>query len=135
MSRRIHEIEGIGPVYGQKLAEAGVRTDAELLEKAGSAKGRAKIAEQSGISLALLLKWVNHADLMRVSGIGPQFAELLEAAGVDTVRELAHRNAANLSSKLAEVNERLRLSGTTPAESQVETWIEAAKQMQPGVSH
>lgn len=135
MARKIVEVEGIGPVYARKLEEAGVKTDADMLEKTGSAKGRMEIAEQTGISSSLLLKWVNHVDLMRLSGVGPQFAELLEAAGVDTVKELAHRNASNLAAKLAEVNMQLHLTGTTPAETQVAAWIEQSKHLEPGVSH
>jgi predicted flap endonuclease-1-like 5' DNA nuclease len=96
---KIEEVEGIGPAYAQKLIAAGVKTDADMLDMAGSAKGRAELSEKTGIAGSLILKWANHVDLMRISGVGPQYAELLEAAGVDTVKELAQRNAANLAAK------------------------------------
>ena len=135
MARKIEEVEGIGPVYAQKLNEAGIMTDADLLDRAGPAKGRAELAAQTGISGALILKWTNHADLMRVPGIGKQYAELLEAAGVDTVKELAHRNAANLAARAAEVNARKKLSGASPAESQIADWIEQAKKLEPKITY
>lgn len=135
MARKIEEVEGIGPAYAQKLNAAGVKTDGDLLDKAGSATGRAELVAQTGISGGLILKWANHADLMRLTGVGPQFAELLEAAGVDTVKELAHRNAANLAAKLGEVNEQKHLAGSSPAESQVSVWIAEAKKLEPKISH
>lgn len=135
MASRIEEIEGIGPVYAQKLSAAGVTTDAQLLERAAAPKGRSKLAEETGISGALILKWANHADLMRINGVGPQFAELLEAAGVDTVNELSHRNAANLSARMALVNSEKKLSGASPSESQVSGWIEQARSMAPAISY
>jgi predicted flap endonuclease-1-like 5' DNA nuclease len=130
MALKIEEIEGIGPVYGQKLTAAGVNTDADMLERAGSVKGRAELAAQTGISETLILKWANYVDLARIDGVGPQFAELLEAAGVDTVKELAQRNAANLAAKLAEVNAQKNLAGRSPSESQVADWIAQAKTME-----
>ena len=135
MSQKIEEVEGIGPVYAQKLIDAGVKTDADMLDKAASAKGRSELAERTGIAGGLILKWANHVDLMRISGVGPQFAELLEAAGVDTVKELAHRNAANLTAKMAEVNEQKHLAGASPGESQVSDWIEQAKKLEPKITH
>lgn len=135
MALKIEAVEGIGPVYAQKLAAAGVKTDADLLERAGSAKGRAELSAQTGIAPSLILKWANHVDLMRISGVGPQFAELLEAAGVDTVKELAQRNAANLAAKLSEVNSQKKLAGTVPAESQVADWIAQAKKLEPKISY
>ena len=135
MALKIEEVEGIGPAYAQKLIAAGVKTDADMLDKAGSAKGRAELSEKTGIAGALILKWANHVDLMRISGVGPQYAELLEAAGVDTVKELAQRNAANLAAKLAEVNAQKHLAGTSPAESQVTDWIGQAKKLDPKISY
>ncbi|MBK9166827.1 MAG: DUF4332 domain-containing protein [Bryobacterales bacterium] len=126
MPRKIEEVEGIGPAYALKLNAAGIRTDADLLERAGTPKGMAELSVRANIRASLLLKWVNHVDLMRVTGIGPQFAELLEAAGVDTVKELAQRNAANLAAKLIETNARRRLCRTNPSESQVADWIAQA---------
>jgi predicted flap endonuclease-1-like 5' DNA nuclease len=132
---KIEEIEGVGPAYAAKLAEAGLTSVELLLEQGGAAKGRAAIAEKTGISEKLILRWVNHADLIRLKGVGPQFAELLEAAGVDTVKELRNRNAANLAAKLIEINEAKNIAGTTPNEKQVEGWIEEAKTLDPKVSH
>ncbi|MBZ2180093.1 MAG: DUF4332 domain-containing protein [Acidobacteriota bacterium] len=132
---KIEEIEGVGPAYAVKLAEAGVATVESLLEQGGAAKGRAALAEKTGISEKLILRWVNHADLIRIKGVGPQFAELLEAAGVDTVKELRNRNAANLAAKLIEINEAKNIAGTTPTAKQVEGWIEEAKTLEPKVSH
>ena len=91
MAYKVIDIEGVGAAYAEKLAAAGVVTAANLLEKCAAPAGRKALAEETGISDKLILKWTNHADLFRVKGVGPQFAELLEAAGVDTVKELAHR--------------------------------------------
>ncbi len=135
MALNIEAVEGIGPVYAQKLIAAGVKTDADMLDKAGSAKGRAELSAQTGIGASLILKWANHVDLMRISGVGPQYAEILEAAGVDTVKELAQRNAANLAAKLSEVNTQKKLAGTAPAESQVADWIGQAKKLGPKISY
>ena len=135
MSNKIEDIEGIGPVYAEKLGVAGIKTTADLLAKAGAKKGRAELESATGIAGALVLKWVNHADLMRINGIGGQYAELLEEAGVDTVKELRTRNAANLAAKLAEANEKRKLTGNVPSESMVTKWIEEAKGMEPGVSY
>lgn len=132
---KIEEIEGVGPAFGAKLSAAGLTSVELLLERGGAAKGRAAIAEQTGISEKLILRWVNHADLIRLEGVGPQFAELLEAAGVDTVKELRTRNAANLAAKLIEINEAKNIAGTTPSGKQVEGWIEEAKTLEPKVSH
>jgi len=135
MALKIEAVEGIGPVYAQKLIAAGVKTDVDMLEKAGTAKGRAELSAQTGIGPSLILKWTNHVDLMRVSGVGPQYAELLEAAGVDTVKELAQRNAANLTARLTEVNTQKKLAGTSPADSQVADWIGQAKKLDPKISY
>jgi predicted flap endonuclease-1-like 5' DNA nuclease len=132
---QIEDIEGIGPVYGEKLAACGITKTAALLERCGSAKGRKEVAAASGLSDTLLLKWVNMADLMRVPGVGSEFSELLEAAGVDTVKELAQRRADNLAAKMAEVNAAKRLTRRVPGEAEVSRWIEAAKTLPPAVSH
>ena len=94
MAYKIDQIEGIGDAYAQKLQAVGVATTEELLKRAATPKGREKLAEETGISSKLILKWANHADLFRIKGVAGQFAELLEAAGVDTVKELRHRVAA-----------------------------------------
>ena len=93
------------------------------------------MAEKTGLSEKHLLTWANMADMMRVSGIGPQFAEMLEASGVDTVKELQHRNAANLAAKMEEVNKEKNLANAVPAESVIEGWIEQAKSLKPTISH
>lgn len=127
MAYKIIDIEGIGPVYAEKLIAAGIETAAALLEKCAAPAGRKALAEETGISDKLILTWTNHADLFRVKGIGPQFAELLEAAGVDTVKELKHRNAANLTAKILEVNEEKHLVRRVPVEIEVQRMIESAQ--------
>ena len=135
MSYKIDEIEGIGPAYSAKLQEAGIKTTDDLLDSCGSDKGRKDTAEKTGLSASQLLKWANMADLMRISGVGEEYSELLEAAGVDTVKELKHRNAANLAAKMAEVNEAKNLTRRAPSQSEVEKWVEQAKGMEPRISH
>lgn len=131
----IEDIEGVGPAYAEKLAAAGVKSVEKLLEVGGTKKGRQSLAESSGVDESKILKWVNHADLMRLNGVGPQFAELLEAAGVDTVKELRGRRADNLAAKMAEVNEAKNLANRTPNEDMVSGWIEEAKTLSEAVSH
>lgn len=131
MAYKIEEIEGIGNVYAEKLEAAGVKTTEELLDKAASKKGREALAEETGISEKLILKWANHADLFRIKGVGPQFAELLEAAGVDTVKELAHRNAANLEKTMTEVNEKEHRTRRVPTVAELQKMIDQAKEL-PG---
>lgn len=126
---RIIEIEGIGEVYAAKLKDAGVTTTEELLTAAASREGRKKLSAETGITESLILGWVNRADLFRIKGIGEQYSDLLEAAGVDTVAELAQRNAANLCQKLAETNEAKKLVRALPTETQVTDWIQQAQQL------
>jgi predicted flap endonuclease-1-like 5' DNA nuclease len=135
MSYKIQEIEGIGPAYAEKLAAADIDTTDELLKLCCDAKGRKATAEKTGVSESQLLKWANMADLMRISGIGSEFSELLEAAGVDTVKELRNRNAGNLAAKMAEVNEQKKLTRTVPSEKTVTGWIDQAKSMEPLITH
>jgi predicted flap endonuclease-1-like 5' DNA nuclease len=125
----IEYVEGIGPTYGAKLKAVGVNTPLDMLSKGATRKGRELIAEATGITLTLILKWVNHCDLFRLKGVGSEFADLLEAAGVDTVVELAQRNPANLHAKLNEVNEEKKLVRQTPAAAQVEDWVAQAKDL------
>lgn len=132
---KVEEIEGVGPVIAEKLAAAGVSSVEALLEKGGSKAGRAALAEAAGVSETNILKFVNHADLFRINGVGPQFAELLEAAGVDSVAELAQRNAENLAVKLKETNEAKNLANSTPSEASVSKWIEEAKSLPKAVTH
>lgn len=131
MSYKIIDVEGIGEVYSAKLQEAGINTTDDLLTACASKKGRADMAEKTGISEKLILKWTNHADLFRIKGIASQFAELLEAAGVDTVKEFRHRVAANLQPKLVEVNNEKNLCNRVPAVSELEKMIEQAKELEP----
>lgn len=135
MSYKVIDIEGVGEVYAEKLNKAGIETCEEYLELCAAPKGRKELAEKTGISPALILKWANHTDLFRVPGIGPQFAELLEAAGVDTVKELRHRNPASLTAKLEEVNEVKKLTRRVPSEKEVAKMIEAAKEMEPKMTY
>lgn len=131
MAYKIDQIEGIGEVYAAKLIEAGVKTTDDLLEKCAKAKGRTLMAEATGISRKLILKWTNHADLMRINGIAGQFAELLEAAGIDTVREFRHRVPANLHPLLVKTNEEKNLCNRVPSLSEVEKMIAQAKELKP----
>jgi predicted flap endonuclease-1-like 5' DNA nuclease len=135
MDYKIIDIEGIGDVYAQKLIAAGINKVSELLEKCAAPKGRKALAEETGISEKLILKWTNHADLFRINGVGPQFAELLEAAGVDTVKEFRHRVAENLQPKLVEINEQFNICGRVPALSEVQKMIDQAKELEPKVSY
>lgn len=135
MGRGIEEIEGIGPAYAEKLGAAGIKTTEALLDKGATAAGRKALAEQTGLSGKLILEWVNMADLCRIKGVGGEYAELLEAAGVDTVKELRTRNADSLSKKLAEANEQKKLVRQVPPPSSVADWIAQAKELPPKVEH
>ena len=135
MDYKIIDIEGVGDVYAEKLQAAGIDKVSELLEKCAAPKGRKELAEATGISEKLILKWTNHADLFRINGVGPQFAELLEAAGVDTVKEFRHRVAENLQPKLVEVNEQKNLCNRVPAVSEVQKMIDQAKELEPKMTY
>jgi len=135
MAYKIQEIEGIGPSYGAKLEAAGISTTEKLLEMCATPKGRSDLSAATGLSASMLLKWTNMADLMRISGVGEEYSELLEAAGVDTVKELRNRNAANLADKLAEINESKKLTRRVPNASQVEKWVEQAKSLPPIITY
>jgi predicted flap endonuclease-1-like 5' DNA nuclease len=132
----ITEIEGIGPEYAAKLAEAGITTTEALLERGATPRGRTGIEAATGISGKLILEWVNHADLMRIDGVGSEYADLLEAAGVDSPAELALRNAANLATTFQELDAaRPNWIRRIPSEETVAGWIEQAKAMDQSVSH
>ncbi|WP_297069664.1 DUF4332 domain-containing protein [uncultured Duncaniella sp.] len=135
MAYKIEQIEGIGEAYARKLEAAGIKTTEDLLEKCATRKGRETVAEETGISEKLILKWTNHADLFRIKGVAGQFAELLEAAGVDTVKEFRHRVAANLQPKLVEVNEAKNLCNRVPSVAEVEKMIAQAKELEPIVTY
>jgi len=133
--KTIDKIEGIGRGYADKLKQAGVATVESLLDSAGEKSARKKLADKTGLSEKLLLKWTNMADLFRVNGIAGQYAELLERAGVDTVKELAQRNAATLHAKMNEVNEASKVVRRPPALKTVESWVAQAKTLPRKVSH
>ena len=135
MGYKIDEIEGIGPSYREKLTAAGIKSTDDLLKHCCDAKGRKATAEKTGVSEKMLLNWTNMADLMRVSGIGRQYAELLEASGVDTIKELRNRNAENLAQKMEEINGEKKLAKTTPSVSTITDWIAQAKKTDPKISH
>jgi len=135
MNYKIIDIEGIGEAYAPKLQAQGIETVEQLLDRCAAPAGRKELAEKTGINEKLILKWTNHADLFRINGIGPQFAELLEAAGVDTVKELRHRVAANLAARVAEVNEEKHLCGRVPVESEIQKMIDQAKELEPRMTY
>lgn len=131
---KIEDVEGIGEVYGKQLREAGIKDTDALLAATGTPKERTKLAEKTGLSAKRILTWANMVDLYRVDGIGSEYSELLEAAGVDTVPELAQRNPANLAQALADINASKKLTRRVPGESEVAKWIEQAKKL-PRVLH
>jgi predicted flap endonuclease-1-like 5' DNA nuclease len=131
----IDSIEGIGPAFAEKLQSINIQTVADLLRDGATAATRKDISEKTGFSTETILKWVNMADLMRINGVGGQYAELLERSGVDTVKELRNRNAENLVTKMEEINIELNLVNKTPALSQVEDWIAEAKTLDPVVEY
>jgi predicted flap endonuclease-1-like 5' DNA nuclease len=135
MAYKIEDIEGIGQSYASKLATAKIMTTEDLLEHCGTPKGRKAIAEKTGIGESTILKWLNMADLMRISGVGSQYSELLNAAGVDTVKELATRKAENLAAKMGEVNAQKKLANKAPSATEVEKWVIQAKKLDPRISY
>ena len=132
---RIMDVEGIGPVYAAKLAEAGITKTEILLEKGATPQGRKALEEQTGISHGLILEWVNHVDLYRIKGVASEYSDLLEEAGVDTVVELARRVAENLYQKMLAVNAEKKLVRRPPTQKQVADWIEQAKKLPRVVSY
>jgi len=133
---RIEEVEGIGPVFGAKLAGAGVTTTDDLLERGSTATGREHLAEATGLSTGQLLTWVNHVDLMRLDGVGPEYADLLVAAGVDSCSELARRNPANLAQTFGEIDAaRPNMVRRVPGEATVAGWVEQAGTFEKVVTH
>ena len=131
MAYKIIDIEGVGDVYAEKLIAAGIEKVDQLLDRCAAPKGRKELAGATGIPEKLILRWTNHADLFRIKGVGPQFAELLEAAGVDTVKELRNRVPANLQPKLEEVNAEKHLVRRVPALKEVEKMVAQAKELDP----
>ncbi len=131
----LSEIEGIGATYDKKLEDVGITSIESLLELGCEKKARKEMAAKTGISEKLILNWVNRADLARVKGVGTQYADLLEHAGVDTVPELAQRRPDNLHAKMQEVNEAKNLVRSLPALSQVENWVAHAKELPRVINH
>jgi predicted flap endonuclease-1-like 5' DNA nuclease len=131
----VTEVKGIGPDQAITLDKAGVRTPESLLERGSTSAGRKDLADATGFTEKQILEWVNRADLARVDGIGKEYANLLEEAGVDTIAELAQRNGANLYAKLVEVNEAKKIVRRMPQEADVASWVEQAKQLPRIVSY
>lgn len=135
MAYKISDIEGIGPAYAKTLNDVGVKTPDDLLARAATKSGRKALAGETGITEKLILKWTNHADLFRIKGVAGQFAELLEAAGVDTVKELRHRVPANLYAKLVETNDAKGLCSRVPVETEIARMVNQAKELPPMVEY
>ena len=132
---KLEAVEGIGETYAAKLRDAGITTTEDLLLRARSRSGRGMLAAASGIPERMILQWVNHCDLMRIDGVGPEYADLLEAAGVDSCLELAGRNAANLHEALSARNEASTLVQRVPSVEMVQRWISAAGTADRAVMH
>jgi predicted flap endonuclease-1-like 5' DNA nuclease len=132
---KISDIEGIGPAYVAKLAKTGIRSVEALLKNGASDKGRKEIAKATGITLTSILEWVNRADLYRIKGVGSQYSDLLEKAGVDTVVELSNRVADNLYDKMVAVNKAKNLVNGMPGVKKVKKWIAQAKKLPRIVSY
>ncbi|GAB4505127.1 MAG: DUF4332 domain-containing protein [Anaerolineales bacterium] len=132
---KLTEVEGIGPVNAEKLKMAGVGSTESLLETGKTPAGRKDLAQRTGISEELILEWVNHVDLFRIRGVGEEYADLLEEAGVDTVVELAQRNPDNLLAKMIETNAQKNLVNKMPGQSQVEDWIAQAKKLPRAIEY
>jgi len=132
---KIIDIEGIGPAIAQKFQQAGVGPVERLLKVAGDKKGRKQLVEQTGLAEDQVLKFVNMADLYRIKGVGSEYAQLLEAAGVDTVKELRNRNAENLYAKMREVNATRKMVRQLPSLTQVQAFIDHAKELTPAVTY
>ena len=130
---KLMDIEGIGEKYAKKLAGAGIKTTRDLLNQGASTQGRKAIAENSSISEKNILEWVNHLDLFRIKGVGGEYADLLEEAGVDTVVELAQRNPDNLYKRLLTVNQEKKLVRKLPTPYQVKNWIDQAAKLPRGI--
>jgi len=131
----ITDIQGIGAVYAKKLRKAGVRTTEALLAMGATKKGRQELAKATGLSAKLILEWVNHADLFRVKGIGGQYADLLEEAGVDTVVELGKRKPEALYDAMAKANDKKNLVNQMPSLKGVKAWVKKAKSLKRAVQY
>ena len=127
---RILDVEGIGAVYAQKLASIGIKTTNKLLKMGATPQDREALSEKTGIDGGLLLEWINHADLFRIKGVGEEYSDLLEEAGVDTVPELAQRNPENLYATIQKTNQDKKLVRQLPSQRQVTDWVQQAKTME-----
>jgi len=132
---KLIDVEGIGPKYAEKLKSAGITNLKALLDMGATPKGRKTIAEKAGISETLVLTWVNHVDLFRLKGVGEEYSDLLERAGVDTVVELAQRKAENLYEKMVALNAEKKLVRKLPTLAQVKDWVEQAKKLPRAISY
>ncbi len=132
---KISDIEGIGPKYAKILNKAGIKSVAGLLKMCCDKKGRNATAKETGLDAKQLLKWANMADLYRVKGVGSEYSELLEAAGVDTVKELRNRKPENLHAKMVEVNTKKKLVRQLASAKMVEKWVAHAKTLDPVITH
>jgi predicted flap endonuclease-1-like 5' DNA nuclease len=132
---RIIDIEGIGPAFAKKLSSAGIKSVGALLKRGATPKGREEIAKETGLGHKEILEWVNRADLYRIKGVGSEYSDLLENAGVDTVVELSKRDAKNLTAKMAEANAKRKVVRRLPVEKQVANWIAQAKKLPRAVSY
>lgn len=132
---KIVDVEGIGPSYAEKLEAVGIRTTDDLLMAGASSGGRERVAAQTGISGKLILEWVNHVDLMRLDGVGSEYADLLEAAGVDSCAELSHRSAKNLAETFQELDAERNTVRNIPSEAVIQRWIDQAKELDKVVTH
>ena len=131
MQYKVEKIEGVGAKYAAKLAAAGITNTKHLLAKGASRKGRADLAKATGVDEKLILKWANMCDLMRIKGVGEEFSELLEIAGVDTVKELAKRRPDNLRQAMMDANQKRKLVRQLPSIGQCESWVKQAKDISP----
>jgi predicted flap endonuclease-1-like 5' DNA nuclease len=134
-SRTLRDLEGMGAGYVEKLRQSGIRSVQALLQRARTRTERSAIAREVGASEKNVLDWVTRADLLRVPGIGPEYASLLENAGVETVPELANRNAGALYEAIVKANESNRLVRKTPARKQVKDWVSAARSLPRAVEY
>jgi predicted flap endonuclease-1-like 5' DNA nuclease len=133
---RIEDVEGIGPTYAAKLEAVGVKSTDDLLDRGAKPAGRKSLEESTGIGHALILEWVNHVDLMRIDGVGSEYSDLLEAAGVDSPAELAQRNAGNLATTIQEVvAARPHIVRRTPSEKEIQGWIDQSRSLKKVVEH
>jgi predicted flap endonuclease-1-like 5' DNA nuclease len=135
MGYRIDRIEGIGPVYAERLRKIGIMRTDQLLERGRTRANRKELSDELTLDERVILKWINMCDLMRIKGVAEEYSELLEVAGVDTVKELRNRNARNLTAAMRDANTARRLVRQLPGESQVARWIEAAQALDPMIEH